>query len=201
MPAEEGVSNEVIVVVSGGAPPDPQAALAVPLGPRVIAADSGLDHALALGLEVEIAVGDFDSALRRQTRAEAGGRGRAPAEGATDLELARSALLWARILVLAGEGGGSPPLPHRRSAGRAGRVDALVGRARVHVRAACVPGAPGSSSRSRPSRSRGRVRPKGSRTRGETLAGSSRGVSTSSPQGCACRGRARGAAAIVPGAA
>jgi len=62
MPAEEGVSNEVIVVVAGGNPPDPESARAVPPGARVIAADKGLEHALVLGLDVEIAVGDFDSA-------------------------------------------------------------------------------------------------------------------------------------------
>jgi thiamine pyrophosphokinase len=62
MPAEEGVSEELVVVVAGGDPPAPAAALAVPLGARVVAADKGLEHALALGLEVNVAVGDFDSA-------------------------------------------------------------------------------------------------------------------------------------------
>ncbi|MBM2824107.1 MAG: Thiamine diphosphokinase, partial [Thermoleophilia bacterium] len=83
------MSNGVIVVVAGGDPPDPESALAVPLGARVIAADSGLELALALGFEVEIAVGDFDSASPEAVaRAEASGTriDRHPAEkNATDL--------------------------------------------------------------------------------------------------------------------
>jgi thiamine pyrophosphokinase len=145
MPAEEGVSNEVIVVVAGGNPPDPESALAVPLGARVIAADSGLDHALALGLEVEIAVGDFDSASPDAVaRAEKGGTRieRHPAEkDATDLELALDAALSltsARILVLAGDGGRldhllSTLLLLGSSRYEAVEIDALIGPARAHV--------------------------------------------------------------------
>ncbi|MGH3136231.1 MAG: thiamine diphosphokinase [Gaiellaceae bacterium] len=106
------MTNEVIVVVAGGDPPAPEAALAVPVGARVIAADRGLDHAFALGLEVELAVGDFDSASPRAVaHAEASGTrvDRYPAEkDATDLELALDAarsLGSKRILVLAGDGG------------------------------------------------------------------------------------------------
>ena len=39
MPAEEGVSERVVVVVSGGEPLDPHAALAVPAGLLKAAAD------------------------------------------------------------------------------------------------------------------------------------------------------------------
>jgi thiamine pyrophosphokinase len=145
MPAEEGVSNEVIVVVAGGAPPDPQAALAVPLSPRVIAADGGLDHALALGLDVEIAVGDFDSASpEAMTRAEAGGTriDRHPAEKeATDLELAldtAAAFGPKRILVLAGDGGRldhllSTLLLLGSSRYETVEIDAFIGPARAYV--------------------------------------------------------------------
>src|SRR5262245_52763251 len=62
MPAEEGVSGEIVVVVSGGEAPVVGAALAVPAGATVVAADRGLDHALALGFDVALAIGDFDSA-------------------------------------------------------------------------------------------------------------------------------------------
>ena len=56
------MSEEMVVVVSGGEP-----SLRAPRSPsrparRVIAADKGLEHALALGLDVTVAVGDFDSA-------------------------------------------------------------------------------------------------------------------------------------------
>ncbi len=86
------MSEEIVVVVSGGEPPDPRAASAVPLGAPVVAADSGLEHALALGLEVTVAVGDFDSASPEAVAvAEAAGTRveRHPHEkDATDLELA-----------------------------------------------------------------------------------------------------------------
>jgi thiamine pyrophosphokinase len=145
MPAEEGVSEETVVVVSGGEPPDPRAALAVPLGAPVVAADRGLEHALALGLEVTVAVGDFDSASPDSVaRAEASGTRvvRHPAEkDATDFELAldlAASLSPARILVLASADGRLDHalamltlLASERYAGS--RVDALVGGARVHV--------------------------------------------------------------------
>jgi thiamine pyrophosphokinase len=139
------VSEEIVVVVAGGEAPRPEAARAVPVGSPVVAADSGLEHAQALGLDVTVAVGDFDSASREAVaRAQAAGVEivRHPtAKDATDLELAlETALsLWpARILVLAGDGGrldhllsmllllGSP-----RWAGA--QLDAFVGPARVHV--------------------------------------------------------------------
>ena len=139
------MSNEVAVVVAGGDPPDPESALAVPLGARVIAADRGLEHALALGLDVEIAVGDFDSASPEAVaRAEAIGTRieRHPAEkDATDLELALDvahSLEPKRILVLAGDGGRldhllSTLLILGSSRYEAVEVDAFIGSARVHV--------------------------------------------------------------------
>ena len=56
------MSDEVVVVVAGGEAPHPDAVLSVPLGASIIAADGGLENALAVGLEVTLAVGDFDSA-------------------------------------------------------------------------------------------------------------------------------------------
>ena len=139
------MSNEVIVVVAGGGPPDPESARAIPLGARVIAADRGLEHALALGLDVEIAVGDFDSASPKAVaRAEASGtrveRHRAEKD-ATDLELALDAALSQaapRIMVLAGDGGRldhllSTLLLLGSSRYEAVEIDAFVGPARVHV--------------------------------------------------------------------
>ena len=139
------MSEEIVVVVSGGEPPDSRAALAAPLGAPVVAADRGLEHALALGLEVTVAVGDFDSASPEAVAvAEAAGTRvvRHPHEkDATDLELAldlAAAMDPERVLVLAGTGG---RLDHElaallllasdRYAGS--QVDALVGAARVHV--------------------------------------------------------------------
>ena len=139
------MSEEVVVVVSGGAPPDPRAASAAPAGVPVVAADKGLEHALTLGLDVTLAIGDFDSASPEAVAvAEAAGTPveRYPAEkDATDLELAldaAAAMKPRRILVLAGDGG---RLDHQLSTllllGSEGyrgmQVDALVGSAWVHV--------------------------------------------------------------------
>ena len=50
-----------VVVVTGGDPLGDQALPTLPADAHVVAADSGVDHALALGLAVHTAVGDFDS--------------------------------------------------------------------------------------------------------------------------------------------
>jgi thiamine pyrophosphokinase len=145
MPAEENVSNEVVVVVAGGAPPEPDAALAVPIDATVIAANGGLAHAKSLGLDVAEAVGDFDSASPETVQAaeRAGVRMRRHPESkdASDLELALEAALERsprRILVLAGVGdrvdhllAAMLLLGSEKWAGTL--VDAVVGRARVQV--------------------------------------------------------------------
>jgi thiamine pyrophosphokinase len=138
--------EDIVVVVSGGAAaPRPDAVLAVPLGASVIAADGGLDHARALGLNVTAVIGDFDS-VSGEALAAAEAEGvrlvRHPAEkDATDLELALDAALGRspeRILLLAGERGrldhflatllllGSPRYANVQ-------VDAEIGPAHVHV--------------------------------------------------------------------
>jgi thiamine pyrophosphokinase len=188
------VSEEVVVVVSGGEPPEAPAGRAVPVGAQVIAADMGLEHALSLGLDVAVAVGDFDSASpeavaaaeRSGTRVERHAR----EKDATDLELAldaAAAMEPARILVLAGDGG---RLDHLLSTllllaserYAASQVDALVGTASVQVvrGARELRGAPGELisliplGRVEGITTEGLVYP----LRGETLeAGSSRGVS------------------------
>ena len=139
------MSEEIVVVVSGGNPPDPRSVLRVPPGAPVIAADRGLDYALALGLDVTVAVGDFDSvtteALAAAEKAGVPIERHPPDKDATDLELALDAAVGmapGRILVLAGTGG---RLDHELSAllllasdrYAAADVDALVGAALVHV--------------------------------------------------------------------
>jgi thiamine pyrophosphokinase len=195
MPAEEGVSKAVVVVVSGGEAPRPEAALAVPADAIVIAADRGLEHARTLGLEVAVATGDFDSASPEAVAAaERGGTRveRHPAEkDATDLELALDAAIElepTRILVLAGRGG---RLDHELASllvlaserYAEAQIDAFVGDARVHVVRAAreLEGVPGELLTLLPVngvaegvRTQGLVYP----LRGETLApGSTRGVS------------------------
>ena len=111
----------------------------------MVAADEGLEHALALGLDVTVAVGDFDSASPESVAAaEAAGVRieRHPEEkDATDLELALDVAIAMepdRILVLAPGGGrldhalaGILLLASPRYA--RSQIDAFVGEALVHV--------------------------------------------------------------------
>lgn len=137
--------DEIIVVVAGGDPLRPDVAALVPPQARVLAADGGIAHALALGLRAETVIGDLDSATPQDlAEAEADGARieRHPTtKDATDLELALDAALVSRprrVLVLADDGG---RLDHLLSAlllfGSARyadvELDAQVGRALVHV--------------------------------------------------------------------
>ncbi len=100
------------VVITGGDPPDPDVRRRLPVPAYVIAADSGLDHAAALGLSVDRAVGDFDSATPgARAAAEAAGvmvEAHPTAKDATDLELALESAVRTgtdRIVVVGGSGG------------------------------------------------------------------------------------------------
>ena len=53
--------NETVVIVTGAAPLDADAVAHIPTGTIVIAADGGLDHALAAGVVPAALVGDLDS--------------------------------------------------------------------------------------------------------------------------------------------
>jgi thiamine pyrophosphokinase len=137
MPAEERAQHDTVIVVAGGGPPLRDVLL--PRGAAVVAADGGLELALALGLRVDVAVGDFDS-VSSEALAEAETAGtrieRHPqAKDATDLELAlqvAAALDPKRILVIGAEGGrldhliaGLLALGSERYAGF--EVDAILG--------------------------------------------------------------------------
>jgi thiamine pyrophosphokinase len=98
--------------VSGGLAPDAAEVGGLPKGAFVIAADSGLEHAAALGLHVDVLVGDLDSASAAAVRAaeRAGVRvERHPIDKeATDLELALDYALATganRVTVVSGGGG------------------------------------------------------------------------------------------------
>jgi thiamine pyrophosphokinase len=128
-----------VVVLAGG--PDCPAAVELPPGATVIAADGGAELAKAFGLRVELAVGDFDS-ISAETLASVERIERHPPDkDATDLELALAAALRLepeRIFVLGGAGG---RLDHLLAevlllAGDAYagvQVDAQLGAAAVHV--------------------------------------------------------------------
>src|SRR4051812_23931915 len=99
-----------LVIAGGDAPAPIDAGLAA--APLVIAADSGVGHALALGLTVDLVIGDLDSAAPDDVeRAIAAGArvDRHPADkDATDLELALDAAreLGATEITVLGAGGG-----------------------------------------------------------------------------------------------
>ena len=97
--------TDTVLVVAGGSAPTRRAVEAIPPGARVVAADRGADHALALGLEIDLAIGDFDSATPAAVEAARTIERHAVDKDATDLELAlRAALAYEprRILVVGG---------------------------------------------------------------------------------------------------
>lgn len=107
-PSEHRVT---VVVVAGGDAPTPAEIARLPADPVVVAADAGLEHAVAAGLAVAVAVGDMDSvspgalaaAEQSGTRIE-----RHPADkDQTDLELALelAARLADRVIVIGAAGG------------------------------------------------------------------------------------------------
>lgn len=103
--------HEVVVVVAGGGPVPASVLDRLPAGAPVVAADGGVDVALALGLRVDVVVGDLDSvSVGGLEKAEAGGARveRHPAEkDATDLDLAlETAASMGRELVVVGFDGG-----------------------------------------------------------------------------------------------
>jgi thiamine pyrophosphokinase len=140
------VHNEqgTIVVVASGAP-HPTFRDRLPRGALVVAADGGVDTALELGLEVSVAVGDFDSVSREGlTAVEAAGARveRHPAaKDASDLELAldRAIELGARRIVVLGADDGRIDhlleglllLGSEHYGGV--EIDALLGAATAHV--------------------------------------------------------------------
>ena len=150
-----------VLVVSGGLAPDAAEVGPLPAGAFVIAADSGLDHATALGLGVDVLVGDLDSATAPAVRAaEAAGVRieRHPVnKEATDLELAlEHALAIGARRVTVVSGGGGARLDHHLAelvllaAPRFAplHLDARIGAARavpVHAgEAVALSGAPGA---------------------------------------------------------
>jgi thiamine pyrophosphokinase len=111
--------TQVVVVVGGGAL-DESARRSVESDCAVVAADSGLDHALAVGLQPALLVGDLDS-ISDEGRDWAATKGvpvqRFPTDkDATDTELALAAALQVpgarRLLLLGGSHGREPRLDH-----------------------------------------------------------------------------------------
>lgn len=98
------------VVITGGAPLDPRAVASLPEGAYLVAADSGLDHALAAGLAPHALVGDLDSASASSVDwayANATVHTHPTDKAATDTELAIAHALArhpSRLILIAGVG-------------------------------------------------------------------------------------------------
>ncbi len=104
--------SSTIIIVAGGDPVRREHLAGAPVGAFVIAADSGVDRAHALGLRVDLAVGDFDSVsaagLARAVEDGAGVERHDREKDASDLELALDAAVQRgarRVHVLGGDGG------------------------------------------------------------------------------------------------
>jgi thiamine pyrophosphokinase len=136
---------DTVLILAGGEAPRTDILTALPPAALCVAADSGIDHALALGLVPAFAVGDFDSVsaegLAAAERAGTTIERHPMAKDETDLELAlRLAveLVPARVVV-AGIGGGRADhllanllaLADRRYAGP--EVEGVVGTALISV--------------------------------------------------------------------
>jgi thiamine pyrophosphokinase len=99
------------VIVTGGGAPERSVLERLPAGALVIAADSGYDHARALGLAVDLLVGDLDSiSAEGLATARAGGVAideHPAAKDATDTELAIEAARRAGVELIVAVGGGT----------------------------------------------------------------------------------------------
>jgi len=138
------VPSGVAVIVAGGAGISPSVLEEIPEGAWVVAADSGLEHAQSLGLEVHHLIGDMDSvsddAIRRAGNIPVD---RFPTDKeATDLELAMDLVASKpgidRLIVLGGHGGRLDHLLANANLLASRRwshleVEWLAGRARVTV--------------------------------------------------------------------
>lgn len=98
-----------VVIFCGGEPIGPWAKGEIPDDAFLIAADSGLDHAHALDIDVDIVVGDLDSVGEHALAiTDATVERHSPDKDATDLELALEAAFRhdpANIIILGGQGG------------------------------------------------------------------------------------------------
>ena len=134
-----------VVVVAGGVPPAPTAAEGLPDDAYVIAADSGLDYARGLGLEVDLVIGDMDS-VRAESLAAAAEVGirieqHPAAKDETDLELALARAIEGNPTQLVVIGGDAGRFDHLMGVAlliaspryAAVRVEARLGSAVVHV--------------------------------------------------------------------
>jgi thiamine pyrophosphokinase len=105
-----------VVVVVGGTPPERRVLAQLPARRVVVAADSGYDHAVALGIDVDVLVGDLDSisaaGLAAAERAGVAVERHPTSKDATDTELALLAALGRGATAITVVSGGGDRLDH-----------------------------------------------------------------------------------------
>jgi thiamine pyrophosphokinase len=138
-------AHETVIVFTGGDPTAAGGLAGLPDDAFVIAADSGLHHALAFERRVDLAVGDFDSvdpdALAAAEQAGVVVERHPSAKDRTDLELALDRAVSkrpSRIVVIGGHGGRLDHLVANLMvlasvSGRVRTVEARLGPARAFV--------------------------------------------------------------------
>lgn len=99
---------ETVLILAGGDASSADTASDLPLADLVVAADTGYDTALALGLPVDILIGDMDSIQATKVPSHVIVERHPVDKDATDLELALELVARdapARVVVLGGSGG------------------------------------------------------------------------------------------------
>ncbi len=120
------------IIVIGGDPPPVSIVSVLPTERFVIAADSGYDHAVALGLTVDLLVGDLDSisaaGLTEARRSRTTIEEHSPDKDATDTELALAGAAKRGYGQVIGVFGGGDRLDHALAALFAFTAPRLAGR-------------------------------------------------------------------------
>ncbi|MGH8945935.1 MAG: thiamine diphosphokinase [Acidimicrobiia bacterium] len=99
---------DTVLILAGGDASSPDTAADLPRADLVVAADSGYDAALTLGLPVDVLVGDMDSIQATEIPRHVIVERHPPDKDATDLELALELVARdspSRVVVLGGSGG------------------------------------------------------------------------------------------------
>lgn len=142
---DDGDVDTIVIFAGGARPVGRRVRSVVSAGTYVIAADGGADHAFALGVPIDLAIGDFDSisaeGLAALERNDVRVERHPAAKDATDLELAldtAAVLRPQRVVVVGGTGGRLDHVLGELSLLADDRyaeieVDALLGQATVHV--------------------------------------------------------------------
>ncbi|MBW3666240.1 MAG: thiamine diphosphokinase [Actinobacteria bacterium] len=102
------MTAEIVLILAGGEATSPETSADLPRADLVVAADSGYDAAVELGLPVDVLVGDLDSIQSADIPDHVVVERHPPDKDATDLELALELVSReapVRVVVVGGSGG------------------------------------------------------------------------------------------------